>query len=245
VGALPVPGARLSLAQIRDIARRLNGANELNPDPNMSMVVATAALLGLLSGTGQKIYIDMFGANAYANWDDFLSYPGKPERTPVDAAGYGLGALQRLYACKTGWVMLMIVSDAELARLSNALGRILDRNDPGLAAQLEAVFADATADEWEARLAPYGLGCVRADGFMPHDFPLQDRHARTEELVTPAVHPEWGHYLRCGPVTRFGRGLALGGAPAQGNASISLLRELGYSDAAIDALLVKKVVVAQ
>ncbi|HEY6599199.1 MAG TPA: CoA transferase, partial [Pseudomonadales bacterium] len=176
-GPLQAPGTRLSLAEIRDTARRLNGANELNPDPNMSMVVATAALLGLLSGTGQKIYIDMFGANAYANWDDFVAYPGKPERVSVDANGYGVGPLQRLYRCKSGWVMLMIVNDHELAQFGSEVGRAFDRNDPDLAARLEAMFADATADEWEAQLAPKGLGCVRADGLMPHDFLLQDPHA--------------------------------------------------------------------
>jgi crotonobetainyl-CoA:carnitine CoA-transferase CaiB-like acyl-CoA transferase len=141
--------------------------------------------------------------------------------------------------------MLMIVDDRELARFSNEVGRIFDRNDPALAGKLETLFAGATADEWEARLAPKGFGCVRADGFMPHDFLLQDPHARTEEFVVPAQHPEWGEYVRYGPMARFGRGLAFAGAPAQGNASVSLLSELGYSDTAIDALLTKGVFVAQ
>ncbi|MCZ6711881.1 MAG: CoA transferase, partial [Gammaproteobacteria bacterium] len=54
--------------------RRLMRANELNPDPNTAVVVATSILLGLMArartGLGQQILLDMFGANAYANSDD-------------------------------------------------------------------------------------------------------------------------------------------------------------------------------
>jgi len=70
MGGLP-QDRPLSLAEIREVTRRLFRANEVNPDPNTSMVVATAATLGLLArdmmGKGQKIFIDKFGDNAYAN----------------------------------------------------------------------------------------------------------------------------------------------------------------------------------
>ena len=71
-------------------------ANELSPDPNTGAVVASAVMLGLSerqlsSGQGQTISVDMLGANAYANSDDFLSYPGKSDRALPDAGLHGLG----------------------------------------------------------------------------------------------------------------------------------------------------------
>jgi crotonobetainyl-CoA:carnitine CoA-transferase CaiB-like acyl-CoA transferase len=78
------PTEQLQGDELRDWARKLFRANEVNPDPNTSMVTATAVLLALMArkrhGVGQAVSVDMFCANAYANFDDFLSYPGKPDR---------------------------------------------------------------------------------------------------------------------------------------------------------------------
>ncbi len=86
--------------------RRLMRANEVNPDPNTAMVIATSVMLGLVArqrnGSGQQIFVDMFGANAYANHDDFLSYADKPPRPLPDAQGLGLNPLYRLYPCARG-----------------------------------------------------------------------------------------------------------------------------------------------
>ena len=72
-GRLPIEP--LDYPTLRDVSRRLFRANELNPDPNTSFVVASAAVIGLLAaartGRGQVISLDMFGANAYANFDYF------------------------------------------------------------------------------------------------------------------------------------------------------------------------------
>ena len=78
------PTEQLQGDELRDWARKLFRANEVNPDPNTSMVTATAVLLALMArkrhGVGQAVSVDMFCANAYANFDDFLRYPGKPDR---------------------------------------------------------------------------------------------------------------------------------------------------------------------
>ena len=58
--------------------RRLMHSNEVNPDPNTAVVVATSVMLGLVArqrtGQGQQILIYMFGANAYANHDDLYAF---------------------------------------------------------------------------------------------------------------------------------------------------------------------------
>ena len=79
-----IPSEQQDIPALRTWTGWLMRANELNPDPNTAMVVCSSALLGLnaLQRTGkcQRILIDMFGANAYANYDDFLSYPGQGPR---------------------------------------------------------------------------------------------------------------------------------------------------------------------
>lgn len=229
MGGLPTD-APLDLDEVREVTRALFRANDVNPDPNTSMVVATAAVLGLLArertGNGQRIFLDMFGANAYANWDDFVSYPGKPERPAVDKGSLGLGPWCRLYACKSGWVFLYV--DDENAR------RRLGANDE---AGLEAMFRTDDADAWEARLNGDGVACVQADAHWPADFLLRDPHAQAEELVVTANHALWGEYKRQGPLVRFETGGRYPGACLAGEHSVKLLQELGYDDAAIRALL--------
>ena len=98
----------MDLAQLRETARRLMRANDVNPDPNTSLVICSAVLLGLQARrrqhVGQAIFVDMFGANAYANFDDCLRYPDKPPRESPDREGHGLNPLWRLYRCAQGWV---------------------------------------------------------------------------------------------------------------------------------------------
>ncbi len=108
------PAELLQGDALRDWARRLFRANEVNPDPNTSMVTATAVLLALMArerhGGGQAVSVDMFCANAYANFDDFLSYPGKPDRACPhrDQTGFdGYGLEQTESGGKRGWVFRM------------------------------------------------------------------------------------------------------------------------------------------
>ena len=249
LGDLPPEGEAQDVEQLRETARKLLRANEVNPDPNTSMVVATSALLGLAArkalGRGQKIFVDMFGANAYANWDDFLAYEGKPERPPVDANGYGLGPLQRLYRCRDGWVFLMIANDAEWDAFAKETHLAVGREDPALGDALTELFASGDADDFERRLAPKGVGCVRADGAQPPDFFLNDPHCGVEELRVPAVHPDWGDYYRNGPMARFAKGGAYQGASAMGDSTTALLEELGYDAAQVADLIERRVVRAR
>lgn len=249
LGGLPPEDRVPDNAEMRETARKLLRANEVNPDPNMSMVVATTALVGLAArrahGRGQKIFVDMFGANAYANWDDFLSYDGKPERPKVDKDGYGLGPLHRLYRCADGWVFLMIEGDDEWTVLRDELQLEVDRDAADMETVLGGVFAAGGADDFEARLATKGVGCVRADGLQPPAFLLEDEHCGLEELRVPAVHPDWGDYFRNGPMVRFSKGDDYPGTGAMGGATVALLDELGYSAAEIDALIAEGTVGAR
>jgi len=277
IGGAPDTGP-MDEAALRETARRLMRANEVNPDPNTSLVIASAAMLGLAArerlGTGQAIFVDMFGANAWANFDDAIDWPGKPERPLPDREGLGLHALWRLYPCATGWVFLGLNDEAAWARMRERLGPSMAgvpavsfaqasgraagaqaggraagaRADAGadaatgpasaaVAAALAAMFAGGHADDWEARLAPYGVGCVRADGALPDAWFLNDPQARAESLTVPARHPEWGDYRRHGPMAVFAATPGeYEGTAALGGATDELLVGLGMDAKAVAAL---------
>ncbi len=248
IGGAPDLG-EMDLPQSRETARRLMRANDVNPDPNTSVVICSAALLGLTArsrhGVGQQIFIDMFGANAYANFDDCLRYPGKQPRVSPDREGFGLNPLWRLYPCAQGWVFLGLAESAQWQRMRALLGTamaavpVLDfavaqAGGNETAAALQAMFGQASAAQWESQLAGHGVGCVQADTALPEQFFLHDPQARTEGLVLPAMHKEWGAYLRHGAQVVFHRTPGVyRGTGLHGEHTDALLRELGIDDVAL------------
>ena len=230
IGGLPDPHSDMDNEAVRDMSRTLIQSNDVNPDPNTSMVVATTAALGLciqrLTGSGQKVFVDMFGANAYANWDDFLSFDNKPERPTVDKLGYGIGPTYRLYECEDSWVFLGVVSPVERDKLSSHFNLVLE--SPDIEERLAEIFVTKHADTWEAELIPLGIGCVRADSNSTVRFFLDSEQAKADQLIVPAVHPEWGDYLRLGPMVEFSESNTYPGASLAGDSSKALLEELGY-----------------
>ncbi len=244
------PSAELmDLPALRETARRLMRANDVNPDPNTSMVICSAALLGLAAqrrhGVGQPIFVDMFGANAWANADDALRYAGKADRELPDREGFGLNPLWRLYPCAQGWVFLAIAREDEWRRLQSLLGGAMSglsaidfssarQGGDSIVAALGQMFAGAPAASWESRLAPQGLGCVQADTALPEHFFRYDPQAVSEQLLLPAVHGEWGEYLRHGAqLVLHGTPGLYRGAGLRGDCSDALLRGLGVNDADI------------
>ena len=218
-GALPE--RRLGIAELRDAARRISRANELNPDPNTSSVVATAATLGLAAvarcGVGQAVFVDMFGANAYANFDDFFDHPGKPPRASLDADGFGVAPHRRLYRANDGWVLLSVAAArwsacrAEIAALANG-----NHLDPASA------LTSRGADWWTERLGARGYTCVRADGPAPAE------RIAAAGLTVDASARAWGVYRRHAPLLRFSEtgSDAVGGWPALGEQTNALLHEI-------------------
>ncbi len=253
-GGMPPP-ATDDIDALIEGARRMMRANEVNPDPSTSMIVATAGMLGLYAaqryGIGQRINVDMMLANAWANFDDALRYAGKPDRAAVDSEGYGLHALYRLYPCASGWVFLAAEDFGALckgldvpalaadARFRDAASR--RANDAVLAEQLGAALRKADADVWEKRLS--ALGCVRADGPVSGEFWLPDMHIRENGFVRLTPHKRYGEIYRNGPLLGFSASeMRCGAGTLAGEHTDQLLRELGYDDAAIAKLRADKVV---
>ena len=271
--AHPIPGAQCGgvlhqvgtpLAATDDVAALIKGAfslyraNDVNPDPNTSMLAASAALLGLVAarrlGIGQRINVDMMQASLYANFDDALRYAGKPLRASVDTDLRGLHALARLYDCRKGWIYLDVAGDdgfRELCasleldnlaidtRFASAVAR--RANDSALADQLAAHFREDVAAAWEARLSH--LGCVQADVAETGHFWHDDPHVQANGFVVQRDHPRYGPYLRHGPLMTFSDSTVdCGPASLAGDHTDRLLQEIGYSAADIAALRTEKVV---
>ena len=215
-----LPGELLKGRALLEAARRISRANELNPDPNTSLVVATAATLGLAAvarcGVGQATFVDMFGANAYANFDDFFDYPGKPARTNPDANGFGLSDTCRLYRCADGWVYVSI-ADGERTALESALTQRTNLN----AEEMNSAFACRSVAECIDALRGVGLTCVHADSGLPAD------RIVAEGLVVEATCARWGTYRRHAPLLKFVGDVAYGAWCDQGEHTHTLREEFG------------------
>lgn len=247
-----IPNELQDMDGLRLWTRRLMHANEVNPDPNTAMVVVTSVLLGLVArqrtGHGQQILVDMFGANAYANQDDFLSYPGKPGRAMPDAQLLGLSATYRLYPCAgEQWVFLALISERERSRFVDTLTaagieapttELLVKGGAMASEALGALFADNDATFWESLLAGAGIGCVRADAVTPSEFWLSDPQSDALGLTFEIEHPRWGRYRRHGSTVLFdATNRSLGPPPLAGQHNEELLLERGFEAETITRLI--------
>jgi crotonobetainyl-CoA:carnitine CoA-transferase CaiB-like acyl-CoA transferase len=243
------PSEILDLPALREYARRLMRANEVNPDPNTAVTICSSALLGLIArqrtGAGQQIFGDMFIANAWANFNDFFAFDGKPPRLSLDPALLGTGPLQHLYQCSDGWVFLGIerVRDWEAFCTITGEHHLMAHypdpvTDPGrdLQAELSGLFASNTASHWESLLLPHGIGCVVADRHNLAEKFFDECRSDSDWMVE-VHHPELGTYYRHTPMLAFSRSRsrARAGTPA-GAHTRPLMAELGYSQAETDAL---------
>ena len=244
-----LPSSIQSLQDLRLWTGRLMRANELNPDPNTGLVLASAIMLGLharrITGKGQRILVDMLCANAYANADDFLDYPGKPHRPLPDADLHGLSPTYRLFCCSDKrWVFLALITASEIddfvTRL-NALNIDIDHEQlKGKFAEqiLEDIFRKKTADEWQSLLTEAGIACVQADRAAPAEFWLVDKQVSANGFVGSADHPLHGEYVRHGPLLFFdGDQPDLKGPPLPGQHNKEILQGAGYGAATIEKFL--------
>ena len=225
-GRLPIEP--LDYPTLRDVSRRLFRANELNPDPNTSFVVASAAVMGLLAaartGRGQVISLDMFGANAYANFDDFTQREDGSARPEIDPDYRGTDDFERLYPCKEGWLFISVPHPRDQQRLMAEIG------------SWEHLRSE-TAEYWQSRLLPMGLGCVRADGTTT-GLRMQEAPFAGSELVVGFDHPVHGTGLRHGAMSHWPDShRTLQGACQKGDCTEALLAEWGKTPDDIQRLL--------
>ncbi len=242
-----VPETCQDVESLKRWTRRMMRANEVNPDPNTAMAVQTSVMLGLVArqrnGIGQQILMDMFGANAWANFDDFVDYPDKPSRPMLDELGHGLSPTYRLYPCSENqWVFLALVHTQEKMQFNALLAQsgitspvlreiTAQTNNDEVTAFLEELFLTETADHWQQKFIDQGIACVRVDDASPADFWLSSKQVKETKITQQVTHPQWGKYQRHGAGVVFGGAQpALTPPPYAGQHNRDILRSIGYSE---------------
>ena len=235
------PEELMEIPALRETSRRLLAANEVNPDPNTAVVVCASALLGLTAreqtGKGQKIFVDMFGANGYANFDAMVGYKGKPERPGLGPALKGPDPLYRLYEASDGWIFLGIQRPREWDEFCTITGNhALDRGDSAsLIDALSNFFAGRTAAEWEDTFRGTAIGCVVADEYTTAQFFFQQCNDSSPWMMS-VPHPKMDPFYRHRPLVNFAGSNLPGGAPeSAGGHARELMRELGYPDEEVNS----------
>jgi crotonobetainyl-CoA:carnitine CoA-transferase CaiB-like acyl-CoA transferase len=252
-GALAAPCTTLD--DVREVARQLMRANESNPDPNTSVVAASATLLALLArerhGVGQAVYVNMLLANGYANADDALTYAGKAPRPLPDDGLHGLCATYRLYRARTGWVFVAVGSAAQWHRACVVLERAdlaswPAVDDASLTAELSSVLATRDAAEWERAFAAAGVAVVRADASTPGVFFARHPQMLANGFAPVTSHTRFGEHRRWGPIVTVNGGLdAYRPGVLAGEHTDAVLAELGYDAERIAELRATGVVASE
>jgi crotonobetainyl-CoA:carnitine CoA-transferase CaiB-like acyl-CoA transferase len=246
---------------------------ESGADPVAAAGHAVAMMLGLFAahrtGQGQDVESSMIVSNMYLNFEDALSYEGKPPRPVVDQKQFGISPTHRLYECAAGasatvphgnpdprWIMVAADDDGAVTRLFQIIGRedlggderfstapLRLEHHEALEPELSAAFGARTAPEWEKHLLQGGVGCTVADAASHFAFCYED--AAAADMMVATSHPSLGGtYWRYAPV------LQLSDTPSRilpycdlGEHSRSLLLEHGLAKEHAEALLADGVVV--
>jgi crotonobetainyl-CoA:carnitine CoA-transferase CaiB-like acyl-CoA transferase len=239
----------LTGAAIHQAGRGNPPADDGFPDPCGGLGVGTAIVLGLSArdgtGRGQYIETNMLVSAGYAFSDSLVEFEHAPARVINDGAQLGISALQRIYECAEGHLVVSVVRDDEWGALAGALGdaelaldprfatgRLRTEHDDELTSRLSAVLRAKPARAWETELGSRGVPVAEVNeagirqGLLDAGFLL------------PADHPAFGDYWRVGGrVNLAGAETRLAPASAIGEHTETILVELGFGAADVEAMI--------
>jgi len=258
-GYPPTADASVTNMERAAISRRLELANEANPDFNSAVAAAAATLMGLFhcarTGQGLEIETRMMLSNAMMMSADFVEVDGRPTRREVDHALDGLGPLYRLYEAAKGWVFVAAPQQRDFQRLCAGLDHPALADDPrfataekraanaeALTRALAAVLLTRSADAWENALTSRGVACVRADVGPCSRWLFEQAWAHEQRQVVSTPGSESKRYLRYGAPVVNDRPVELGGAIETGEHTRALLLEIGFPSDEIERLILDGVV---
>lgn len=227
-------------------------------DTSNAMLSAVGVLLALVhrqrTGEGQELWTSLHDGGLLFSSDVWLGPDGAPwDRPHLDAGLHGLSALYRLYRTQDDdWICIAAERPGVWERLCAALraGELLEdprfgdpaarrQNRMELEKELEERFATRTARYWTLALDEAGV---------PNEIPLDALDgARTLHdadnvglgLVAEYEHPVLGRIKQFGELVSFSAtpGRIWGPPPLVGQHTREVLREAGYRDGDIDALI--------
>jgi crotonobetainyl-CoA:carnitine CoA-transferase CaiB-like acyl-CoA transferase len=207
------------------------------------------------TGVVQRVDSNLLNGGAVLSSEWFTRYEGKPERPLADKGQYGLNPFYRLYQVSDGWIY--VVAESETAR--EAMCKAVDGeallsahssasgashpNDTPLAEALAERFATVRVDDILKRLKAAGVPCAPA---LPGDSEifLNAPHASANEMIASYNHAWAGKLLVAWRYVQFGNTVPVEGksTPLLGEQNRNVLREVGFSDEAIDELYAKGII---
>ncbi|AOB32917.1 acetyl-CoA acetyltransferase [Bordetella sp. H567] len=216
---------------------------------HVAIALLAAVLHARATGQGQSLEVPMFEGMAHMVLGDHLG--GWTFDPPLGETGYArlLAPHRKPYATRDGHVCLLIYNDKHWRNFFQAIGQPGMAADPRFAthtaraehigevyAYVAQVMLTRDTEDWLRLLAAADIPASRLYGI--EDL-VADPHLRATGFVRTVEHPTEGRLRTPAPLGRFdGTPTALRRpAPRLGEHSIEVLREAGYAEPAIQALL--------
>jgi len=219
-----------------------------------AMGVAAAYASKLRTGRGQRVDTSLFEAGiVHTYWQSAIAFATGVSPGPLGSA-HPLSAPYQAFQTADGWInlggsnqkiwekLLELLGDTTLANDRRfATNRDRMNNRPALIEALSGHFRTRTSADWIAALNAAGIpaGPVLSIDEM-------HRHPQTiaREMVPELEHPVAGRVKTIGLPVKFSAtpGGVRSAAPLLGQHTREILREAGYSDAEIDALVAARAV---
>jgi crotonobetainyl-CoA:carnitine CoA-transferase CaiB-like acyl-CoA transferase len=242
------------LARPADASRPLGGMASAGEGtavgaPYAALAAVAAIVRRVRTGEGAKIDVAASDAVFASAWTA-ATYSANLSRVPEMASwGAHENAKYAFYETRDGkFVLFCAIEPKFWQAFCRAVGRpdLVDRHDrdaavdfgrrdESLRAELRAVIAERTLDEWTALAAANDLPIGPAHRF---EDVLADEHVRSRRAFVDDTHPEAGPFTYlASPVQIEGEDYAVRRhAPALGEHTREILREIGLDDAEIEAL---------
>ena len=211
-------------------------------------VAVLSSLIGVMkSGRGGDVDVSLFDVALHqltypGNW--YLNEGHRTERMP--RSSHPSAVPVQLFRTCDGWIFVMCMTEKFWQALVGEIGRADLASDPRFATSadrrlnrdeltrvLDVEFSRATTREWLDRL----------QGLLPaapvYDLPqaLDNPYAHAVGMVRTLPHPARPDFrVLANPIKLDGQRLPARPAPGLGEHTDELLREVGYSDAEIEAL---------
>lgn len=243
---------------IADLYRRQTGdvpryAPLTLADRGVGLHVAIALLAAVIeardTGQGQSVEVPMFEGMAHLVLGDHLG--GHTFEPPMGPTGYArlLAPHRRPYATSDGEICLLIYNDKHWRTFFDVIGQPELGQDPrfcthGARAQhiaevyafVAEIMTTRTTAQWLAVLEQADIPASKV--YRIEDL-IDDPHLAACKMVRDVDHPSEGRLRTTGTLGTFARTPTdiTRPAPRLGEHSVELLREAGYSEAAIQALV--------
>ena len=221
-------------------------------DTGNAMLAAIAITAALYhrdrTGRGQAVSTSIVNAGLLGTSYAWIHADGRPGSwAHIDAGQHGLSPWYRLYECADGWLFLAAVTPGHRSALAGVVGEVAavldDADNDKVAAVLEARLRERSAAAWFAELDAGGVPVEVADETFCRQL-FDDPRWRELGLVAETHAGGVGRFEDPGILVNLSEtpGVIGRGPCLCGEHSREILRELGYTDEDVDALVAAGVV---